>query len=388
MRRRVCEIPIEVGPSTFHSDSIQFDVDSTPVITATKDAIDDVTEHMVAKPIAEAVEKASKEIPGPRSLWKKLEDINFTFQNSVLISFLMDVHVHALKANWDLVVIPARVNSVRDVAVDVATRFARIRPDDIQAVLVRRAMSHELKEVTLRNALDAAGDTRNPITKQLVKIDTGRAKTALGHDVVTDTDGLALDFSPSLSSVEDQAAKRLTDEMPSFSDLPKAERDTLIDSRATEMIANMTQYLYRESANSATSIIKMTGTRYHDEIAAVRALIQKNNGAWEGLSANATNGEIGALIKQLKDRDYVFHHSGKVSLDSEGFPMVEMQLVRNDAHHKMGTGYYEFPDHEIQNWLLQAGDPTRIHTAYENFLGHVGGCKVFTLFYGMTTSYF
>ena len=91
------------------------------------------------------------------------------------------------------------------------------------------------------------------------------------------------------------------------------------------------------------TIIRMTGARSKDEIAAVRAMAQEaqmtGSTDWAGVTSRSSDAEISALIKKLKDSGFVFHHSGKVSLDAQGYPMVEMQLIKNEAHTKMVTSY-------------------------------------------------
>lgn len=291
------------------------------------------------------------------------------------LSFSKLIEIVALRTNVDVfVTLSARQG---DNFIDVSYQVGRMHPDDIATFMTRRAMTRELREEVLDKALDDAAEVF--YRGSMVRVDVGRAKTALGHSITTDAKGLAMDFNPTDEILELTARRELAEEYPGVF-IP----DDDVIRRMEQIQGNMNQHLFGADPRLSTATVPMTGSRAKDELITFRMLIE-NNGTFRGLSRNASDAEVNSAIRQLKSDGYVFHHSGKVNLNPDGYPIIEMQLIKTEAHWKLMRSYTEqtLQYSDFTQWVAALGEEARITTKVEQFLQHVGGCKVYSLFYGI-----
>ena len=384
--RRVCEIKIEAGaPRTFHTDiDLEVLVDDVSTLTASKDSVDEVVEHVMSKNASEAVEKISKELKTKIKLWEELEDVadtqDLTKFNILIIAKIARVHVKVLNKNFDLLMPGEALQRVGGAFVSEMIRIARVAPSDIRAYMVRLGLPKELRELNLKHALSGSADSPHTI-------DTGWAEQVLGHKVTTDPDGLALDFNPGGDSLDDYARRQLVDEGEIDGSLSESATNDIVDRRKAELQENVNEYLFGQSGQSGASEIIMTGSRMYDERAAVRSLIRKNNGSWFGLGTSATDSQVQAAINELKKMNYVFHHSGKVWYNEKGVLVTEMQLISKDAHYKIAEMEH-ISKAEVDGWWdLNFDTDVEVSSRFAQMLKHVGACKVFTVYFGLKNRY-
>ena len=63
---------------------------------------------------------------------------------------------------------------------------------------------------------------------------------------------------------------------------------------------------------------------------------------------------------------------------------MEMQLISTDAHSKILRNSGAFSTKDIDLWTKALGEEALAKSTVEQLLQHVGGCKVFVLFYGIS----
>ncbi|MCW5517468.1 hypothetical protein [Muriicola sp. Z0-33] len=377
MKLKSCNIPLELRKSEADqsvSELLAIQEPHFPIVLFNKASADDVVKEGFEESMEEAAKTAAKEAEAGRSLLKEaIKKMNG--ESPVTMAARLGIRVDALKKNWDMWA--TTTEKINGIWISGSFRIARVSPADLKFVLLRRAHTLDELHLFLEQAFEAAAGN-------IYKVNVNKAQIALGHGVTTDIHGLAMDFNPTDDMLREAAYREL--------------RETLTEDQITEdmmgetmdrVLRNMNSYLFGEGPETGATIIRLTGARSKDEIAAVRALAQEAQmdglSDWVGITSMSSDREISALIKKLKDSGFVFHHSGKVSLDAQGYPMVEMQLIRNEAHRKMVTTYEGIEMSDVDLWQEALGNPSRGNTVVEQLLQHVGGCKVFTLFYGIKT---
>mgnify|MGYP003675230646 CR=1 FL=1 len=377
MKWESCNIPFTIGKSKNDAQVIElfsYQQPDYPMVLWKKTEADEVVTELFEENMQQAAKKAAKEAEAGANLLRQ-QIASLTGEMPITLAAKLGIRIDALRTNWDLWA--SATEKINGIFVYDSFRIARISPSDIRNILLRRTFTKEQLEFLLESALDAASGSHYAVRVQ-------QAKSALNHGVTTDKFGLAMDFNPTEEMLREAAYRDL--------------RETLEDDLITETMVvdhmmfleeKMHDYLFGGGPESGTTLIRMTGARSKDEIAAVRAMARaaeiRGDKDWVGIASGATDAEISNVIKKLKETGFVFHHSGKVDLDIQGYPLVEMQLIETEAHRKMLTSYEGIDPSDVDLWQVALGQPHRIDTVVEQLLQHVGGCKVFTVFYGIRT---
>lgn len=375
MKLKSCQTPLEIGKNAADASLTQITAlkePPVPVIIFSKNNNNIVVEEAFEASMSETAKKAANQAQAGQTLLRNAIQ-RLGGESPVTLAAQLGIRVECLQKNWDMW--GSATQRINGVFVSESFRIARVAPADLKQVLLRRIYTVDQLHLFLDQALEMAAGN-------VYKIDVYKAQNALGHHVTTDVYGLAMDFNPGTKMLE-QAAYRELRETLTDNEITK----DLLEETMDRVLRNMHGHLYGESPETAVAMITMAGARTKDEIAAVKIMAQNADMAslpnWAGITRSSTDREISALIKKLKDSGFVFHHSGKVSLDAQGYPMVEMQLIKTEAHRKILTTYDGITMSDVDLWQQALGGETRINTTVEKLLQHVGGCKVFTSFYGI-----
>ncbi len=247
-------------------------------------------------------------------------------------------------------------------------------------------------------------------------LDIVASKKAFEHYVIADAYGLAMDFNPvtlndikklkdelqllqnqvsilsprlvkeleyltiqliekekTLDKMHEYILRQYADDYP-LEDITNISTD-VIDSLRDNAIREMRKHLVSDPQLSCISI-PLTRKREYDEIATLIALAQraktlqlinlpfylKNinvNSSLKNMRRSAKES-----IRELKKKGYVFHHSGKLSIDIDGVLINEIQIIDRVAHQY----FIDIISESVSSM---------------NVLSHVGGAYIYRKFYGL-----
>lgn len=291
----------------------------------------------------------------------------------------------AARTRIRLVGLRSNVDAFAEIIVDGVKEeifVGRFNPIDRFHFLARRSVSRERIRATLDETLEFASTSD-------FKFDAVRGREALGHRVARDRNGLAPDFNPNPESLRDDLRRQLFDEDPSW--MLEASEDAIqerITRESDGLIETMQSYLLGGSPDTGTVNIVLSNSRSLDEIAAVRQLsakLRRENPAididfqaLERINPDMNDTEVLRILTSLKkDRGITLHHSGKVGLNAGGFHTCEIQFVRREAHSKVALIATGGVIDDVGEFVVR--ESMGFAFAFENLLGHVGGCYVYRL---------
>ena len=331
-----------------------------------------------------------------------------------------NVHIKALSKNYDVYAKTVRGDLVQ---------IGNLNETELLHFLIARSQTSKNQRGLLETALESARE--NPYALNILF-----ARQGFTHRVLTDKNGLALDFSPPtktlLDNVEvaiqalksnpqrgqlyaerlahleaekvriqqalDTVDKNLKDQLARED--PAVDFETLAEAKKQELrdqaIAGMHTHLLGQNPRHSVIDVPLTRSRKEDEIATIYALVNRFYSPNKPgdvpefishLTPQSSRKEVLAVIDKLKIDGFVFHHAAKVAIGPDRILRGEMQIITKNAHFQyLKNAFHEEPRLFI-NTDGELTYDTFLTRISGNGLQHVGGALIYRLYYMITGKY-